>query len=541
MIRATKRLLAALTFIGVIGFIGCDAGSFAGPQLGADAPPFSLSPSEMTLGVGESATITPSLVRSNGAPVNPKSLSWSSTDAGSATVNGDGVVTGVAPGHPMIIARSGNLADTTRLRIVARGETKVGVKTSPDTVVLNWINATATVSATVTNSDGTQVAEPGLTWTSLNPSIAQMDSRGVITAKGVGVALIVATAACCDQADTAYARVEQVVDSVDVDPDAVSLSSGSSVQLRPTAFDRGGTRIDNATFTFRSANESVAKVSNDGVVTSQSDGTTAVTATSEGRSDHVAVTVASGTTSSGSSNEPAGFVKISEHRGSPWPKDWWLHDPDNNISVVQDNNAPVPSWGTIRYRFPEGHLGGRGPGMMGHGSGNAGGAKNMKVNGQPVREVYLRVWVRYSTGWQNPDAVSKMYYTYQMNADGTHRNFLHMDLTGARVQPSYGTKIESEVSGSVVNLNPNMQAVDIIPGVWFLHELYSRAASAEGVNDGIVRWWINGTLVGQHTNLRRSHHPFTELHWNPVWGGGSSIPVQNTQYIDFNGLYVSGR
>jgi uncharacterized protein YjdB len=541
--RGKRNLFLSLSIVGVLlSSVSCDAGTFLVDPLAApDQQVFALSPTEMTLGVGESATITPTLVRSNGDPVNPRSLKWASTDPSRATVTNDGVVTGVAQGQALIVASSGNLADTTWLRIVEQREARPGVKISPDTVVLQWLNATATLTAEVRDDEGTLVAQPGLTWRSLNPEIAQANDMGVVTAKGVGMALIVATAACCDQADTAYARVHQVVDEVIIEEETLSLSGGSSAQLRPIALDRGGSRVEDATFQFKSADESIVRVSQDGQLTSQSDGTTTVTATSEGHSDQVSVTVSGTHTAVGGAdypNQPDGFVMVTEHRGDPWPSDWWLYNPSNGISVIQDGTAPNPSMGTIRYTYLEGHLGGRGVGTMGHGSGNVGSSSNMKVNGQPVRELYVRFWIKYSAGWQQPDAnVSKMFYTYQKTDEA--RNVLHADLTGA--DHPFGTKVTSEVSGQVENLQPNIQAVRLQADRWYLYELYSRTASGEGVRDGIVRFWVDGSLVGEHVNIRRSHESFTELHWNPVWGGNSETPVLQTQHIFFNGIYASGR
>jgi hypothetical protein len=238
------------------------------------------------------------------------------------------------------------------------------------------------------------------------------------------------------------------------------------------------------------------------------------------------------------SNEPAGFTLITVNDGATKPSDWWLHDPSGNVSY-EPLTGPASNY-SIRYRYPEGHPGGSGVGMMGHGYGNGGAASNMNINGEPVREIYLRYYAMHSVGWQNPEGTSKMGYTYQMEADGSHRNVLHFDIEGHGVQASYTTKVSSETRGQVQNLNPNETNVAIEPGVWNRYELYSKAASAEDVYDGIVRWWVNGILVVNRENIRRSWLPFTELHWAAVWGGGSSVPVQQEQYIWFNGLYLSG-
>jgi uncharacterized protein YjdB len=547
--RRKRNLWLSLSIVVIfLSSVSCDAGAFV---VSIEALPddllFSLSPSEMTLAVGESATITASLAKANGTPVNPQALKWTST--GRATVTPDGVVTGVAQGHALIVASSGNLADTAWLRIVEQREARVGVKISPDTVVLQWLNATATLTAEVRDDAGTLAAQQGLTWRSLNPEIAQTNDMGVVTAKGVGMALIVATAVCCDQADTAYARVEQVVDEVKIEQDSVTLSQGSSTKLKTTAYDRGGSPVTGAKFEYRSSDTGVAQVAGDGTVKGESAGTTTVSATSEQMSDHVRVSVTEAGTSSGAPpteypNEPAGLSVISENRGAPWPSDWGLHNPNGLISVISDPGAPIPSWETIRYRFPKGHPGGNGVGIVYHGVGNVGHQGNMKVNGGPVRELYVRTWIKYSPNWQQPDnGQSKIFYTYQYTTES--RNAVIPIIEGRTGADSFGTAIHGqtyEFGADVIDVfRWNVEWVGMKKGQWHLIEFYSRAASSEGARDGIVRWWIDGVLVSDHINVRRSHHPFTEFHGNPVWGGSSELPVQEDLYIYFNGLYLSGR
>jgi uncharacterized protein YjdB len=542
--RQKRNPFLSLMIVGVLlSSVSCEAGAFLlDPLALPDGPAFSLSPSGMTLGVGESATVSATLAKANGSPVNPQSLKWESAHVSVATVTRDGVVTGAAPGNTIIIASSGRLADTTWVAVVERAPGP-GVRISPDTVVLKWLNATATMTAEVRDDAGTLVAQPGLTWKSLNPEIATADNMGVITAKGVGMALIVATAACCDQADTAHTRVYQAVDSVAVEPESVSLSEGSSVQLRATAMDRGGSTIAVASFEYRSGDESVAQVTGDGLLTGQSSGTTTATASSDGHSDAVAVTVSgsvpSGTTSAGRPNEPAGFKAITLHDGNTIkPSGWWLHDPDGNLSIVQQQNAPVPSSGVIQYRYPEGLQGGTGPGMIGHGSGYAGSSTNVKADGQHVREIYLSYWFKLDPNWQAPSGgESKLYYVYAAERDvSRHHIFPIISGTG-----TLSMRFRNMVSERPSILLANVSDPELKRGEWYHLEIHARNASVPGGNDGLVRWWLNGRLAGDHQNLDRPALPWTELHGNMVWGGGSTTPVQRDQYIWLNDLYMSGR
>jgi uncharacterized protein YjdB len=580
MNRATQRLMVCLTVVGIITLNACDAGQFVGPQLGPDEPAFSLSPSELTLAVGESATIEPVLAKANGTPVNPNSLKWASTDESRVTVTRDGVLTGVAPGSAMVVASSGKLADTTRVRIVERAQ-RAGVNISPDTVVLLWLNATATLTAAVLDDDGTQVAQPGLTWKSLNPAIAQTDDMGRITAKGVGTALIVASAACCSQEDTAYARIHQVVDSVAFEQETVSLAQGSSVQLRPKALDRGGSTIPDATFSFKSGNEAVAQVSSDGVVTSQSSGTTTVTAASGDHSDDVTVTVTAAATaapSAGRPNEPAGFVPWFVHNWQSFPatrNDCVVPASDRGYfifcgvsahveraTLIDDPGAPHGFGKSLRVHWPRDF-------SVGSGFFNyAIHSSKDRDTAVPLQKWYISTWV-----YLEPEA-DGMWETHF----GQLRHFVgnrHITPSGGRSLFGWTLRGELPYSGSSVdweNGHPKRQEplrdfrlwgydafeastdthATASPGMplgrWVHMELlFDRtvktsgplfAIGEDGVGPVAVKYWENGELKMDRTYTSYMTHPFMELFFNLNQSGG--IAPSADKYIRLSGTYVSG-
>jgi uncharacterized protein YjdB len=585
MNRATQRLMVCLTVVGIIGLNACDAGQFVGPQMGPDEPAFSLSPSEMTLAVGESATIAAVLAKANGTAVNSNSLKWASTDESRATVTRDGVLTGVAPGPAMIIASSGRLADTTRVRIVDQQTPRAGVNISPDTVVLSWLNATATLTAAVLDDDGTQVANPGLTWKSLNPGIAETDDMGRITAKGVGTALIVASAVCCSQEDTAYARIHQVVDSVALEQETVSLAQGSSVQLRPKALDRGGSTIPDATFSFKSGNEAVARVSSDGVVTSQSSGTTTVTAASGDRSDDVTVTVTAAATagpSAGRPNEPAGFV--------PWFVHDWQSFPDGEdcvvpasdlgyfifcgvsahvgrATLVDDPNAPHGFGKSLRVHWPAGMSVGRG--MFNYSIRSTPHRTNPDVIDTAVQlqQWYISTWV-----FLEPEADGN----WEMHFDQLRHFTANRHVTGgggSQLQtwtfrgdlPYTGSSVDWEKGGRMSELRAyrlvgrryygasSSTIASVEPGLplgrWVHMELhFDRTvkspplfanADEDNVGPVAVKYWANGELlldrVIEDVNMS---YPFMELFFNLNQSGG--ISPSTDKYIRLSGTYISG-
>jgi hypothetical protein len=97
----------------------------------------------------------------------------------------------------------------------------------------------------------------------------------------------------------------------------------------------------------------------------------------------------------------------------------------------------------------------------------------------------------------------------------------------------------------MVNENPgilrsNVRDPEIVRGQWIHLEIHARNASADGVNDGLVRWWVNGELAGDHPNIERPALPWTEFHGNPVWGGSGGV-VQKDQFLWMNNLFLAGR
>jgi len=95
--------------------------------------------------------------------------------------------------------------------------------------------------------------------------------------------------------DSSGPGVDNTVASVSISPTSASISSiGATTQLSASARNSAGTTVPGTTFTWTTANSSVATVSSAGVVTAVANGTATVTATASGsaRSGTAAITVA---------------------------------------------------------------------------------------------------------------------------------------------------------------------------------------------------------------------------------------------------------
>ena len=128
-----------------------------------------------------SATVSPS-----GAS---QAVSWSSSNTGVATVDGFGVVTGVATGTVTITARSAthnNIYDTHEITVTRPSPVSVTVN-GPNAVALGQ---TANFTAVVSPAGAIQT----VTWTSSNTSLATINSAGQLTANASATGEVTITA-----------------------------------------------------------------------------------------------------------------------------------------------------------------------------------------------------------------------------------------------------------------------------------------------------------------------------------------------------------
>ena len=143
------------------------------------------------------------------------------------------------------------------------------VRVTPASDTLNALKDTVRLTANVAAA-----------WSSLTPTVTTVDASGLVTAVGPGLGLIQALAKN-HKADTAQILVQQIVASVRVIPDSITLTFFSDT-LTAVVADSNGYPIANALVAWASDATAVATVSN-GVVTPVDTGTTTIRATA----DHV--------------------------------------------------------------------------------------------------------------------------------------------------------------------------------------------------------------------------------------------------------------
>lgn len=224
----------------------------------------------MGLFVGGSGKIRYSVLPSNATNTN---VTFKSLNEKVATVDANGVVTGVSEGNADIVitTEEGGFEAKCTVRvdgIDARGIERVGDKT-----VTMGLNQTRQLQVKITPSDTTN---KNVQWTSSNNSVATVDSNGVVTSKNSGSTIITATTYNGLKTEF-FIEVETPVTNITLNSNEINLNPGGTFKLDATV---NPSNASNKNIKWISANESIATVDQSGNVTADVAGTTYISAVS---------------------------------------------------------------------------------------------------------------------------------------------------------------------------------------------------------------------------------------------------------------------
>ncbi len=275
---------------------------------GGDSPPplpaivsLQVTPATTTIPVGFEQQYQAEAKRDDGTVLdvtrNPAVI-WSSSDPSIATIDSQGLATGVAPGKVTITA-SGSANGVSFKRQVTL------TITDAIATALQLTPATAKVptgfeqqfTATVTLSDGSALEvtdKASLSWSSSDPTIATISNiegrKGRATGVAPGIVTITATGMANGISLTATAQMEvtnETVSALQVTPATTNVPIGLEQQFVAVALLSDGSALevtDNAALNWSSSDPAIATISNEGVSKGQATGVAAgmVTITASG-------------------------------------------------------------------------------------------------------------------------------------------------------------------------------------------------------------------------------------------------------------------
>lgn len=188
-----------------------------------------ITPASGTVSVGKTLQLTATLSDANGQPITGKTVSWSSNGA-NATVDANGLVTGVSVGSVVITATAdGKFANATIDVAVAGAPTLTGLTIAPVSVDVRTTAQTVTVSGRVADGSGKGIKSVVVSATGHTISTTHGDPVVRCTASGTAIAN---GAWSCDLTIPAGAAAGQwVLSSVVITDNASQTTSYGADQL----------------------------------------------------------------------------------------------------------------------------------------------------------------------------------------------------------------------------------------------------------------------------------------------------------------------
>lgn len=272
----TATLLAA-----AVAFAACDSSTSSN-----SVDRLELNPGAQTLVIGQKQQFIATPSTNSGKIVDGKVATWSSSTPAVATVDANGIVTGVAGGTSTITATVGDLSATATVSVWFATATVTLTPTAGQSTTIRQ-EGSVQLNTTFTDASGATVTGRQVTWTSSNPAVASVNGSGFVSGITDGTTTITAT--------TLDGRSGTTVVTVSGAPVVATVATaattnryigiGQTEQIVATVRAASGTTLSltGRTVVWASSNTAVATVSNTGLVTMlASSGTANITVTVDG-------------------------------------------------------------------------------------------------------------------------------------------------------------------------------------------------------------------------------------------------------------------
>ena len=238
-----------------------------------------VDPTSATIDPGTTTTLTATVAPAN---ATTSDVTWTSSNPAVATVDATGLVSGVAAGTAVITATAhdgSQVSGSSTITVTAAPIPVTSITVSPAATSIE-AGTTDTLTATVAPANATT---PGVTWTSSDPTVATVDTTGLVTGITAGTVVITATATDgSGVTGTAHVTVTPPivppipVTSITINLSTATIDAGTTAALTATVLPTNAT---SPTVTWTSSDPTVATVGTNGLVTALTAGTTVITAT----------------------------------------------------------------------------------------------------------------------------------------------------------------------------------------------------------------------------------------------------------------------
>ena len=192
--------------------------------------------------------------------------------------------------------------------------------------------------------------------------------------------------------------------------------------------------------------------------------------------------------------------------------------------VVSDATGPLSPPSVVEADYPTGFTAGNAPCTIYYPTANN-------------KELYTGLWWKASNPWQQ-EPLSNMSKILFWASNTGFDMFCGMNGTGP-----YTLTCTPEFPGIANGHLPNSNGdavgsrnlvgqttVNMPLGQWHRLEFYYKFSTSATSQDGIIRWWVDGTLVGDYTTANFPAGNFSEFQISSTWGGLTSTKTENDWY-----------
>jgi uncharacterized protein YjdB len=258
-----------------------------------------ITPPAATVQAGQTQALTVELRSARNRVLTGRTVTWSSSNDGVATVSGSGanaIVSARTVGAAIISASSEGRSTSAAIQVTPAPPASITVTPASSQVTTG---RTTQLQAEVKDAAGNVLTNVSISWTSADPATASVTGSGnsaTVTGNQVGGPVRI-TASAGNVSGFANVTVINIpVANVLLTPTTLGLTIGGSASLTARTVDATGVELFGRAVTWASSNASVASVSGSGgtvTITGVAVGQATITATSEGRAATATVTVSS--------------------------------------------------------------------------------------------------------------------------------------------------------------------------------------------------------------------------------------------------------
>lgn len=254
-----------------------------------------VTPANDQVAINQTRAMVATVTGASGQSIGGRNVTWRSSNTSVATVNSQGIVSGIALGTVTITASVELDAVDGSTSVTVINVPVASVALAPSSPQILRLGSVLQVTATPRDANNNPITGRTVTWSSSNTAVATVSASGLVTPLSVGQVSISAEVDGRISPSLPVSVTEVPPKSVTLTPDTVALQTSGTRVLTPTVIDslnRTVTNLTNRLVVWSSSAPAVASVSSTGTVTALTAGTTRVSLTVDGlKSNDVIVNV----------------------------------------------------------------------------------------------------------------------------------------------------------------------------------------------------------------------------------------------------------